>query len=233
MTEQGFLAWLAPLRGGLIVSCQADEGSPLRDARIMAAMAQAVVRGGARAIRANTPEHIAAIRQVVDVPIFGIFKQVHPDSAVYITPTLDAARQVVAAGCDVLTVDATDRPRPGGESVETFIAALKDVFCLPLMADISTLAEGQRAAALGADLVATTLAGYTPYSRQMKGPDLRLIAALAAALDVPVIAEGRFATPEQVRAALDAGAFAVVVGSMITRPGHITAYFVEGMQGND
>jgi N-acylglucosamine-6-phosphate 2-epimerase len=221
--------FLAQLRHRLIVSCQAREGEPLRDPAIIAALAQAAVMGGAQAIRANGPDDIRAIRRVVDVPVFGIFKRHYPDSPVYITPTLDEARQIVAAGCHVLTVEATDQPRPGGQTLDGFFQAIQAEFDVPLMADISTVAEGIRAAELGAYLVATTLAGYTPYSRQQSGPDFDLIRELAATVNVPIIAEGRIATPEQARRALELGAFAVVVGSMITRPNHITAYFVRGM----
>ncbi|MGA1774850.1 MAG: hypothetical protein ACO4BW_04380, partial [Nitriliruptoraceae bacterium] len=43
------------LRGGLVVSCQALPDEPLHGAAIMAAMARAVVAGGACAVRANGP----------------------------------------------------------------------------------------------------------------------------------------------------------------------------------
>ena len=85
------------------------------------------------------------------------------------------------------------------------------------MADISTVEEALAAAAPGADVISTTLSGYTPYSPQGKVPDLALVAELATRLTVPVVAEGRIGTPAQTRAALDSGAFAVV-GAAITRP---------------
>jgi N-acylglucosamine-6-phosphate 2-epimerase len=219
----------ANLRHCLIVSCQARDTEPTNDPAILAAMAKAAVLGGARAIRANKPANIRAIRQAVDVPIFGIFKQDYPDSSVYITPTLAEARAIVEAGCDVLTVQATDEPRPNGETLADYLHALKREFKVPIMADISTLEEGITAAELGADFVATTMSGYTPYSRQLPGPDLQLIRELSRAVSVPVIAEGRISTPDEARQALEMGAFAVVVGSMITRPNHITAHFVKGM----
>jgi N-acylglucosamine-6-phosphate 2-epimerase len=222
-------ASIAALRHRLIVSCQADPGDPLDDPTIMAAMAQVVVKGGAAAIRANGPANIQAIRQVVDVPIFGIWKVDYSDSPVYITPTIDDARQVAAAGCDVLTVDATRQSRPNNETLADYFKALKNEFNLPLMADVSTVDEGLQAADLGADLVATTLAGYTPYSLQSDQPDFQLVSDLAYRLDIPVILEGRVRSPDHVREALRHGAFAVVVGSMITRPAAITAYFVGGL----
>ena len=217
---------LTPLRGKLIVSCQAKEGEPMRDAAIMAAVAKTVVMAGAAAVRVNMPDHIRAVRAAVDVPIFGLYKRTYPDSDVYITAMLDDARAIVEAGCDVLVVDGTNRPRPGGLSLEAFLKSLRAEFDVPVMADISTLEEGIRAAELGVDCVSTTLSGYTPYSRQTDAPDLELVEALAKAVAVPVIAEGRIHTPLDARRALDAGAFAVVVGSMITRPGHITEYFL-------
>jgi N-acylglucosamine-6-phosphate 2-epimerase len=222
--------WLQTLRGGLIVSCQAKVGEPMRDPYIMAAVAQSVVQGGAAAVRANLPDHIRAMRAVIDVPIFGIYKRDYPDAEVYITPTLAEAEAIVQAGCDVLTIEATQRRRPNGQSLADFMHEIKTHFTLPVMADISTHEEGLVAAALGADLLATTLSGYTPYSPQQEAPDFRLIETLARAVDVPVIAEGRISTPEEARRAFDCGAFAVVVGSMITRPEHITAQFLRGLR---
>lgn len=225
-----YASLLIPLRHSLIVSCQAGDNEPLNDPYILARMAKAAVLGGARAIRADKPANIRAIRQAVDVPIFGLFKKDYPDSPVHITPTLTEARAIVEAGCDILTVQATNQRRPSGETLADYLRALKREFSLPIMADISTLEEGITAAELGADIVATTMSGYTPYSRQLPGPDLQLIRELATAVSVPVIAEGRISTPDEARQALAMGAYAVVVGSMITRPQHITAYFVQGIK---
>ncbi len=227
-----FYSLLAPLKHGLIVSCQARDDEPTNDPAILAAMAKAAALGGAVAIRANKPANIRAIRAAVDVPIFGIYKQDYPDSPIYITPTLAEARAIVEAGCDILTMQATNEPRPDGESLADYLGALKREFQVPIMADVSTVEEGITAEALGADLVATTMSGYTPYSRQLAEPDLQLIRELAAAVPVPVIAEGRIATPDEARKALEMGAYAVVVGSMITRPNHITAHFVRGMKAS-
>ena len=55
-----------------------------------------------------------------------------------------------------------------------------------------------------------------------------LLEALASRLSVPVVAEGRYNTPDLVRQAFNAGAHAVVVGTMITNPREITRRFVEG-----
>ncbi|MCX7670182.1 MAG: N-acetylmannosamine-6-phosphate 2-epimerase [Anaerolineae bacterium] len=220
-------AVIARLRGGLIVSCQALPHEPLHGSAIMARMALAAWQGGAVGIRANTPEDIRAIRAAVPLPLIGIYKD--GDADVYITPTLEHARAVARAGADIVALDATGRPRPDGRTLAATIAALHAEFAVPVMADISTCEEGLAAVEAGADLVSTTLSGYTPYSPQRPEPDLALVAALAGRLAVPVIAEGRISTPALARAALEAGAFAVVVGAAITRPQWITAQFAAAL----
>jgi putative N-acetylmannosamine-6-phosphate epimerase len=221
-------AFLNRVRGGLIVSCQALDDEPLHGSPIMARMALAAQQGGAVGIRANGPDDIRAIRHAVPLPIIGLYKE--GKEGVYITPTFDHARAVAQAGADVIAIDATERPRPGGETLAELIQRIHAELNRPIMADVSTLAEAQAAAAYGADLVGPTLAGYTPYSPPADDP-LILLRAIAAASPVPVIAEGRISTPEQARAALATGALAVVVGSAITRPQWITARFAQALTG--
>ena len=215
---------IAQLRGGLIVSCQALPDEPLHGAAIMARMALAAWEGGAVGIRANGSDDIRAIRAAVPLPLIGLYKD--GATGVYITPTLEHARAVVTAGADIVALDGTQRPRPNGEQLESVIAAIHAEFGKPVLADVSTFQEAVAAQAADADLVSTTLSGYTPYSPQLEGPDLALVRALATELTVPVIAEGRIRTPAEAGAALAAGAFAVVVGGAITRPQWITAQFV-------
>ncbi|MEO7716613.1 MAG: N-acetylmannosamine-6-phosphate 2-epimerase [Capsulimonas sp.] len=218
------------LRSGLIVSCQALPGEALFGGEIMAKLAVAAERGGAVGIRANSPVDIAAIRAVTTLPIIGLYKVDVADYDVYITPTLRDAQAVADAGADMIALDATDRPHPEGTTAE-FIAAVRAATGLPVLADISTFDEGVAAQAAGAEFVSTTMSGYTPYSPQLEGPDLELVTRLASALDVPLFAEGRIHTPEQARAALDAGAFAVIVGGAITRPQQITERFARAVAG--
>ncbi|MBE3576751.1 MAG: N-acetylmannosamine-6-phosphate 2-epimerase [Limnochordales bacterium] len=219
---------ISQFKGGLIVSCQAPPGDPLRDPYIMAAMARAAELGGAVGIRANGPDDVAAIRRAVRLPIIGIFKQQTEGYPVYITPTLEAARAVVDAGADLVAVDATPRPRVGGLSPRELIEAIHTELHVPVMADISTFEEGVAAAEAGADIVATTLSGYTEESKAqaLRGPDIELVRRLAEVLPVPVICEGRIHTPEDLKAVFEAGAFAAVVGTAITRPQWITEQFV-------
>jgi N-acylglucosamine-6-phosphate 2-epimerase len=221
--------WLPTVRGKLIVSCQALEGEPLYGAEIMARMALAAKLGGAVAIRANSPEDIYAIRQAVDLPIFGLYKDNLPNYEVYITPTLRHACLIAEAGSDVICLDATDRTRPEGPTLADFIRRIKAETGLPVMADISTIEEALIAEQSGADLVSSTMSGYTSYSPQNIDPDLDLVSAMAARLSVPVMAEGRYLSPEQASEALQRGAYAVIVGGAITRPADITARFVAAL----
>ncbi len=209
---------LDTLRGGLIVSCQARPGNPMKSPRIMAAFAQAAELAGAVGLRANGGTDIRAIRAVCKLPIIGINKRRDPRWPVYITPTVAAAREVVRAGAEIVAVDATHRARQGGATPEELIAALhKELRCI-VMADIDSLDEGLAAAAAGADIIATTMAGYTPARPACEGPDLELLADLARHVQLPVICEGRIQKPEHVAAAFAAGAYAVVVGTAITNP---------------
>ena len=222
--QQIAAAW----HGGLIVSCQALPGEPLFGADIMARLARAAEGGGAVGIRANSPADIAAIRTVTLLPLIGLSKVDVVGFDVYITPTLADALSVSEAGADVIALDATHRPHPEGTEA-VFIQRVKAATQKPVLADISTYDEALAAQDAGADFVSTTLSGYTPYSPQSEAPDLDLVRRLASVLTIPVIAEGRITTLEQARAALDAGAWAVVVGGAITRPQQITERFVRAV----
>ena len=220
---------LQQLRGGLIVSCQADPGDPLRDPHITAAMAQAAVLGGAVGIRASGPEDTAAIRSAVRLPIIGIYKYDLPGFQVRITPTVALAVEIAQAGADLIALDATQRPHPGGIEAGDLIKQVKAKTGKPVLVDISTLHEGLRAAEAGADAILPTLSGYTDYSPQRTEPYFELIEELASRLSVPVIAEGRIAMPAQAVQALALGAWAVCVGSAITRPRWIAEQFATAL----
>jgi putative N-acetylmannosamine-6-phosphate epimerase len=218
------------LPSGLIVSCQAYEGEPLFGAPIMAAMARAAEEGGAVAIRANSPPDIAAIRAATRLPIIGLYKIHSDESEVYITPDRASAEAVARAGCDVIAIDATPRPRQNGATLADLIPFIRDVLGKLVMADCSCLDDALLAESLGADFIGTTMAGYTAHGRlPTDGPDLDFVAELAQRVRKPVIAEGRFTLPEQVAQALALGAHAVCVGGAITRPQDITRRFVRSL----
>jgi N-acylglucosamine-6-phosphate 2-epimerase len=224
--EGGVSDPIATLEGGLVVSVQAPEGSPLRETSHMAAMARAAEAGGAAGIRADGGADVAAIRAAVAAPIIGLRKRSVSDSQVYITPELADAHEVAAAGADIVAVDASLRPRPGGVPPDAFIAALTRELTQPVLADVDSLEAGAAAREAGAAAVATTLAGYTDEDPPPLEPDLELVGRLVAELDCPVLAEGRYGSPDAVRGAFEAGAFAVVVGAAITDPLSLTRRFV-------
>jgi N-acylglucosamine-6-phosphate 2-epimerase len=219
---------LEAMRGGLVVSVQAPPGSPLASPETMSAIARAAELGGAAGIRAEGPADVRAIKDAVTVPVIGLLKRDVPGSPVRITPSLDDARAVASAGADVVALDATLRPRSGGMTSHDFVAALAGELEQPLLADVDSLEAALAARAAGADAVATTLSGYTGDGPAPDKPDLELVRRLAGELDCPVLAEGRYSTPDDVSAALDAGAFAVVVGTAITDPLTLTRRFAAG-----
>ena len=209
-------------KGALVVSCQARPDNPLHGPDLMAAMARAAEQGGAAGIRANGAADIAAIRMVTALPIIGLVKRWRDGEAVYITPDAEAARQ--AAEADIIAIDATARRRDGLPPSE-LIAFIKAELGRAVLADIATESEGLAAAEAGADYIATTLSGYTEDSPAGPEPDIALVQRLAGRLTVPVLAEGRYWTPAQVRSAFAAGAHGVVVGTAITNPREITRAF--------
>lgn len=211
----------------IIVSCQALEDEPLFGHEIMARMAEAAFFGGASGIRANYAQDIKAIRQKISLPIIGLIKIHYEDSEAYITPTLKEVKEVVEAGADIIAIDATEALKPGEITTADFIKSIKEQYSNLILADISTYEEGIEAQKAGADIVSTTLSGYTPNSLKSEEPDYLLIERLSRDLNIPVIAEGRIWTPDQALKALQLGAFSVVVGTAITRPQLITRRFVE------
>ena len=221
---------LEQIKGGLIVSCQALPHEPLYDSYIMSKMAYAAMHGGAVGIRANTIVDILAIRKRVDLPIIGIIKQEYDGSDVYITPTMDEVDALVEIGCDIIATDATNRIRPNGKTFEDFFSEVRAKYPNQLfMADTSCFEEGQLAERLGFDLIGTTMAGYTPYTKGRSLPDLKLIEKYSKELNVPIIAEGGIWSPEDLKNVYKSGAFSAVCGTAITRPMDITKRFVKAL----
>lgn len=204
------------LKNGLIVSCQAPTDSPLHNPLIIAAMAQAAVNQGAVAVRIDTPAHIEAFRQQnTTTLIIGLWKQQLPGSEVYITPQFEHAAQVAAAGAEIIAIDATQRHRPGGEKLETIISQIHSKLGKLVMADVDTIENAIAAQKAGADLIGTTLYGYTPQTKHLSPPGFELLTELVK-LGVPAICEGGIASPQMAQQALQLGAQAVVVGTAIT-----------------
>ena len=216
------------IKGGLVVSCQAYPGEPLRHPETMAQMAMAAVEGGAVGIRCQGLSDIAAIKGQVEVPVIGIWKDGR--EGVYITPTLRHARCCASAGADIVAIDATGRPRPDGRTYADTVRALHDEGIV-VMADCGSFADAERAVEAGSDIIATTLSGYTGECKKTDGPDLDLLGRMVAAFGdaTPVLCEGRIHTPDQLTQVMAMGAWAAVVGTAITHPTSITRWFAARM----
>jgi N-acylglucosamine-6-phosphate 2-epimerase len=216
------------IEGGLVVSCQAEEGSPFFQPESMARFARAAEMGGAVGIRAKEPD-IRAIREACRLPIVGIDKVYLEGFEVYITPRFEDAQRIADAGAAIIALDCTPRPRPGDVTMEQLVQRIKAELKLPVMADIATVDEARAAEKAGADLVATTLSGYTAYSPKRETPDFDLLEAVIRAVEVPVIAEGHIQTLAEAQACFAVGAHAIVIGSAISRPVELTERFVRAL----
>ena len=221
---------LSLIKDSVIISVQAMPNEPLYKDDCMKAMMQSVINGGAKTLR------VAGVRDVkiaksLGVNVIGITKPDKlPDNwkeVVYITPTTNEVRELLDAGADIIAFDGTSRERPANCTLEDIISLIKQNNRLA-MADISTFEEGILCAKLGADILSTTLSGYTIESESdSTEPDYDLLFKLVKYTNLPVILEGRIWEPSQVSKAFDLGAFSVVIGSAVTRPQLITKRFIE------
>lgn len=221
------------LKGKLIVSCQALNNEPLHSPFIMSRMAVAAEEGGAEGIRANSVADIAAIKQLVSLPVIGIIKRDYPDSEVFITATMKEVDELMSVGPELIALDATARPRPGGQRLDALVAEIRAKYpSVLLMADISTAEEALTAQSLGFDCVGTTLYGYTAETEGHALPenDCGFLRDVLAAVNIPVVAEGNVETPTLAARCLELGAHTVVVGGAITRPQQITARFAAAIK---
>lgn len=221
---------LEQIHNGLIVSCQARKGWPMYGKKVMAAFADAARQGGAVGIRATDPKNITEIKIKTELPLIGIYKQWFEGYDVYITPTYDSVEAVIQAGAQIVALDGTARPRPNHENLEDIIVqSHKNHPSIMVMADCDSVKSAKYAIDSGADLVSSTLAGYTESSKKDTNFNPKLINQLAK-LGVPVIAEGHIHTHEELNQAYSSGAYSVVIGTAITRPEIITARFVESIK---
>jgi N-acylglucosamine-6-phosphate 2-epimerase len=215
----------------LIVSCQAGPEEVLHGSVYMVGMARAAQAGGAGGLRVNGVDDIIAIRRALDLPIIGIEKHKHPQYGILITPDFEAAQRIAQAGADIIALDGTIKREGKEADLRSLIERIHTELHLPVMADVSCLEDAAFAQSAGADLLGTTLAGYTEHGRPaLPNPDLDFLRAMVSAIHLPIIAEGRFEQPNEVAQAFTDGAYAVVVGSAITRPQMITQRFVAASQ---
>lgn len=226
MTKQELFSLI---KGSIIVSCQATPGEPLYDPErsVMPLMARAARQAGAKMIRTSSVRDIVGIKEETGLPVIGLIKREYPGYTGRITMTMREVDECMEALSDIVSIDCTDTTRGDGLTAPEFLKLVKAKYPnIIIMADCATLEEAKAAYAAGADLVGSTMNGYTAATAHCKGdPNYELVEQMVAALPCPVIAEGRVHTPEQAKRMLDIGAWAVVVGGAITRPLEIASRF--------
>lgn len=208
----------------IIVSCQADANTPTNSVGMIVAFAESAEMGGAVGLRLNSAEHVAAVRAKTKLPIIAIQKYLIPNEQVLITGNHQHIPPLITAGAEIIAFDATNRTRPS--SLEAIVNTIHDNGAFAL-ADIRELADVARVIKLGVDAIATTL---SVWDLPDYVPDIQLIQAIKHECDLPIIAEGNYWKPDDIKRAFDAGADAVVIGSAITRPWRITEYYVRNTQ---
>lgn len=221
------------LKNKLIVSCQAEGDSPFNSPEGVTMFAKAAVLGGASAIRSEGIAKTKMILENVNVPVIGLIKSKFEDGSVRITGSFKDVEDLISLGVHIIAVDGTFRKRENLTGPE-FITKVKKEFDCIVMADIAKEDEAIACEQAGADLVSTTLNGYTPetLSDKIKSPNYDIVKSLVNKIKTPLVAEGRINSPQAAGEMIRLGAFAVVVGTAITRPQVITSWFVEEIKNN-
>lgn len=212
-------------RKEIIVSCQLELPHTF-EKEIVKWMAIDAHLGGASFVRVCGVDNVAAVKSVDgNIKVIGCTKGRYDNGDVYITPLLEDVISLFRAGADYVAVDFTMRDREPKDMQDICTAGR-------IIADVSTAEEGVTAAgAFNISAVATTLNGYVSGTKEkMHQPNILLATRISSHISnvnirVPVIAEGRFWTPSEVRTAFDLGVDAVCIGSAITNPRKITERF--------
>lgn len=218
----------------LVVSCQGYDEKTFHSAQDMLAMANAASLGGCAGFRLNSVEHVALVRKhFPETVIIGIWKKESEGCSVYLTPDVESIVALKGAGADIIALDATlQKNYLGDYGYETIKKAKEIDSSLVIMADISTFEEAKLAVEAGADIISTTMSGYTEYTQGIQEPDFELIKECKQNLAAFVICEGRIWSREDAVKCYACGADAIVVGTAITNPKLITKRYVDFLKEN-
>lgn len=221
------------MKNGLIVSCQVEKHAPGYTETSVASLIEASIWAGACAIRVNGVENIVTARKLTELPIIGLIKVYRDDSDVFMTPTLNEAREVVNAGADIVAIDGTNRLLDG-EPAYLIIRKIKETFPdLLILADVRDEVDADISLTEGADFVAPTFYRFKEDAVSTDLPDWKMFAAMCRISKDRgyVLMEGKVWTPDDAIKALYYGAHAVVVGTAITRPHIVARRFLDHMNG--
>ena len=211
-------------KSSLIASCQPIPKGPLDTSSFVLASAKASIIGGARALRIEGFNNLKIIKKNIKIPVIGIKKRNIKNFPIIITPLLSDIERLSMLGADIIAFDATLRNRP--VSIEKLISKIHS--CKKIaMADCSNMKDAINAIENGADILSTTLSGYTSKNLPPKNPDFKLLSQLIKKFKIPIIAEGRFNKPAFYKKAINYGAHAVVVGTALNRIELITKSFLD------
>lgn len=202
----------------VIFSVQAVPGSNLASAEVLHRIALDVIAGGATALRLASAEVISEVRKSTRTTILGISKIERPGFKARITQSCEEIRKLAAAGAQIVGIDSTLRAHPE-PLIDLYSCAREND--LEVFADIDNLQSAHAAIELGADYIATTMAGYTDTRLVTEGPDFELLSQVVE-LGKPSVLEGRVRGAADVTRAYEMGAYAVVVGRSVTSPRDIT-----------
>ncbi len=218
---------MVELPKGVIISCQLEPGDPIEDPTFVLNLAKAAKYAGAVGIRTNGPLHVKLIKENLGMPVIGLVKDRRYEA--YITPTIEDAFSLAQVGADFIAIDCTRRRRPV-ELERLFEMIRKEFPNVGIVADIADLQDALNVSRFSPDYIATTLSGYTTYTSEEKLPNIQLVRELTSKIDIPVIAEGGYSTPEEVQKAFENGAHAVVIGTAISRPWIVIGTYVNAFQ---
>ena len=212
------------IKNSLIASCQPIPQGPLDTSSFVLASAKASIIGGARALRIEGFKNLKLIKKNINLPVIGIKKRVSKKYPIIITPLLSDVEKLSELGAEIIAFDSTFRARP--YSVGSIISKIHSYKKIA-MADCSTIKDAINSIENGADILSTTLSGYTNEKLPPKNPDFKFLNQLIKKFKVPIIAEGRFNTPFFYKKAINLGAHAVVVGTALNRIELITKSFLD------
>jgi N-acylglucosamine-6-phosphate 2-epimerase len=177
-------------------------------------MIKSVEAGGADGLRIEGVYNIAYSRKATNLPIIGLIKDksIVNSNRRYITKDMDAIINLINTPCNYIAIEMTAKPY---ENTKFFKDAIELVQMKgkKVIADIGTLEEAIVASKLGADYIATTMAGHRT---------LWLTQAMKTMGIDNIIAEGSINNHSDYKRALEFGAKIVVVGTAITRPEVLT-----------